>query len=284
MKYATILLTLVALSSYAQNTEVYIFDISIEQEFVMISNGKNVSNNPGYDSQPSFIDNNTLVFSSTNNDQTDIALYNIKKDKKRWVQETQSSEFSPTKVINEDAISLIKQGLDNTQKLYKYGINDSTQIALVEDLIVGYHTWINGETAALAILENNGLSLNIYNTKTKENETVVTNIGRSLHKIPKSDLISYIDKSEPQWKIMSFNTTSKSSDFIINVIESSEDVFWTSKGILVTGVDNKIYKFEPNKDEDWVKIGTLKDESLTNITRISINNDTSKLAIVVDNK
>lgn len=248
----------------------------------MISNSKNVSNNPGYDSQPSFIDNNTVVFSSTNGNQTDIAIYDIKKDEKVWVQNTKSSEYSPLKVKDEEAISLIKQGLDNTQKLYKYSLKDSVQIPLVEDLIVGYHAWIDKENVALAILENNGLSLNIYNTVTKQNETVAKNIGRSLHKIPKSNLISYVDKSEAQWKINSYDPESKTSTFILNVIENSEDVFWTTKGILVTGVDNKIYKFDPKADEDWVKIGTLANKSLSNITRISINDDISKLAIVVD--
>lgn len=283
MKYVIFLLTFLSLTGFAQkNNEVFLFDVSIEEDFVMISNSINISDNPGYDSQPNFIDNNNLVFSSTNKDKTDIAIYNIKKKTKSWVQETKSSEFSPTKIKDEDAISLIRQGLDNTQKLYKYSLKDSTKTPLVTDLIVGYHTWIDKETVALAILENNGLSLNIYNTVTKENKTVATNIGRSLHKIPKSNLISYIDKSESQWKINSYDPATKASKFILNVLDNSEDVFWSSKGILVTGVDNKFYKFDPKIDEDWVKIGTLANKSLTNITRISINNDTSKIAIVVD--
>lgn len=283
MRYLTLIFLLTLITCYSQqNTEVFLFDLSIEKDFVMISNSVNISNNPGYDSQPSFLDNNRIVFSSTNKGQTDIALYNIKKGTKNWVQETESSEFSPIRIKNKEAISLIKQGLDNSQKLYHYNLKDSTKIALVDNLMVGYHTWIDEENVALAILEDNALSLNIANVSTKTNETVIKNIGRSIHKIPNSELVSFIDKSEEIWKIKSFNPSSNEIKFIVDVIENSEDVCWTSNGILITGVGNKIYKYNPKEDTTWIKIGTLANKDLKNITRISINDDISKVAIVVE--
>ena len=42
------------------NTEVYLFDLDRTDGKINLSNPKNISNNEGYDNQPSFLDNNTV--------------------------------------------------------------------------------------------------------------------------------------------------------------------------------------------------------------------------------
>ncbi len=284
-KNALLLLCFIPFFSFAQQkTEVYLFDLQIDKDFVILSNSLNISNNVGYDSQPSFIDKNTIVFSSTNNNQTDIAKYDIESKTKTWVCETESSEFSPLKIPNKNAVSAIKQGLDSSQKLVSYDLENATEKILVDSLLIGYHVWFDENTVALAILENESLSLNIANLESNTNKTVVKNIGRSLHKIPKSKLISYINKESELWEIRSFDLITNTSKFIINTISGSEDICWTPKGIIITGKGLDLFKFNPKTDTDWVKIGSLPDEKISNITRLSINKNATKLVLVVDQK
>ncbi len=59
MKYNLILIVLTSFFSNAQpNTDVFLFDLAIENGNLTVSNFKNVSNNEGYDNQPSYINNN----------------------------------------------------------------------------------------------------------------------------------------------------------------------------------------------------------------------------------
>ena len=53
-------------TTFAQtNTEVYVFDLKKTDDGYSLTNKKNISNNKGYDSQPHFYDNNTILFASS---------------------------------------------------------------------------------------------------------------------------------------------------------------------------------------------------------------------------
>jgi len=80
------------------NTEIYVFDMAFAYEGLELLNATNISNNEGYDNQPSFISNEAIVFAGNNNGQTDIAQYNLNTKSKTWVnQKTDGSEYSPQK-------------------------------------------------------------------------------------------------------------------------------------------------------------------------------------------
>ena len=68
-----ILLLLVFVVSAQPSTEVYLFDIFVNGETLELKNKRNISNNEGYDNQPSFYNDNIVLFASTRNKQTDIA-------------------------------------------------------------------------------------------------------------------------------------------------------------------------------------------------------------------
>ena len=46
------------------------------------------------------------------------------------------------------------------------------------------------------------------------------------------------------------------------------------------GKDDKLYKFKHDKDVDWIEVASLKEYNITNITRLTISPDGTKLALV----
>lgn len=77
---------------FAQNsTEVYLLDLSTDR-----TTPTNISQNPGYDNQPSFWDNEDLLYTRSRDGQTDIVRYKINSKKLEWQTNTlQGSEYSP---------------------------------------------------------------------------------------------------------------------------------------------------------------------------------------------
>ena len=72
------------------STEVYLFDLILVNGQYTLSNPVNISNNTGYDNQPSFMQTGRQVlFASTRNGQTDIVSYNIRTRKKTWLTNTE---------------------------------------------------------------------------------------------------------------------------------------------------------------------------------------------------
>ena len=103
------------------DTEVYLFDLSTENNQIQITNGKNISNNEGYDNQPSFQNDHTILLASTRNKQTDILQYNSITGAKKWLSDTkQGSEYSPTQVPKSKYISSIRLDTTGLQYLYYY--------------------------------------------------------------------------------------------------------------------------------------------------------------------
>src|SRR5690606_11283985 len=88
------------------NTEIYLFDLTMDKTGPVLSNPKNISNNEGYDNQPSFMDDHTVLFASTRNGQTDILQFNITQGStSEWLTNTQTgSEYSPLKIPGTNAI------------------------------------------------------------------------------------------------------------------------------------------------------------------------------------
>ena len=103
------------------NTEVYLFDLSKKGTKIQLSNHRNISNNQGYDNQPSFYNDSIILFSASRNGQTDIAQYHIKNHTINWISNTlQGSEYSPTKLPNQKTISAIRLDTTGKQLLYAY--------------------------------------------------------------------------------------------------------------------------------------------------------------------
>lgn len=266
------------------STEVFLFDIVANNGELEISNMKNISNNDGYNNQPSFYNDNILLFASTRNGQTDIAKYNIRENGLTYLNDTPNdSEYSPIKIPNQKAVSAIRLDADGKQLLYQYDFDTGKDKVLIDNLVIGYHTWYDKETIVSSVLEDDFLSLFVTHIKESKSYKFQQKIGRSLHKIPNSDLVSYISKeNDTVWEIKSVNPKSGATKFIANTIALKEDMCWLINGTILMPKGNTIYKFNPKTDLDWSIFKSFKENELQNISRIATNEIGTQLCLVSD--
>lgn len=267
-------------------SEIYIFDLKQTKKGEWsLSGGKNVTNHKGYDNQPSFHPDEPLIyFSSFNeNGKADLKSYNYKTGETKNITKTDSErEYSPTVTPDKQFLSCIIQRDNNAQDLGKYPVNGGAPTVLIGDLIVGYHTWINAEQLALFVL-GEPHTLQLYNLKTKQHEVIDENIGRSLHKIPDDDAVSYVSKkSDNNWMIRKFEPVSSASADIIDTVPGGEDLCWTPDGKIIMTGGTKVMIIDPEKDKEWKEVSAdPKTPFTTVLTRVAISKDGKKLAIVV---
>ena len=278
----TILLLITSLSIAQSNTEIFLFDLSVINGNYTFTNGKNISNNEGYDSQPSFINDNQILFASTRNGQTDIIDYRANYDSKTWLNFTEGGEYTPLKIPNKKAVSSVRLDKDGKQRLYAYSMSNGTSTEIIKDFVVAYYTWYNDHTIVSAIIENDSLNLYVSNLKDQSNYRYQKNVGRSFHKIPNSQLVSYISKENKQWTIKSLNPTTGATKVIANTIPEVEDMCWAINGDIIMGKGSKLYKLTLNKDNDWKEIADLSEYGITKISRIITNSISNKFLIAAD--
>ncbi|WP_420577443.1 TolB family protein [Ekhidna sp.] len=281
IKHSLILVTiLLTLNLFAQpNTEIYLLDMEQTVSGINLNNVLNISSNPGYDNQPAFWpDGQSIIYSRTVNGQTEIARYFLNDAKTEIITNTlQGSEYSPTPTPDR-RISSIRLDTTGLQLLYSYNLKGQSKV-LVDDLVIGYHTWINKSDIVAFVLGDTS-TMQIINTKTNKARVVASNIGRSLHKIPGSNQFSYVDKSSKPWLIKSMDPVTEESKILVNTLEGSEDYCWMPNGFIIMGSASKLFLWKGKGD--WIEIANLVSEGISNITRVSVSPDGTKLTIAAE--
>ncbi|MEM6630419.1 MAG: hypothetical protein AAF694_12145 [Bacteroidota bacterium] len=272
-------------------TEVYLFDISYEAYRPTLSNPRNISENPGYDNQPAFLpDGKGLLYASTKEGQTDIVRYDLTSGTKVWLTRTSGSEYSPMVMPDGKHFSAVRLEVDGTQLLYKYPLDPGREEILVPNLKIGYYCWVDANTLATFVLgepptlqivrPNNGKLLSF---KKEKNVVLKENIGRSIQKIPLTkEGISYI-QVEPNGKrvIYAMDSRTGARSRLIEPLEDSQDLVWTSDGTIFMGQGSKLYRWTRGVNLDWEVIADLSVYNLSHISRLALHPSGKMLALVV---
>lgn len=265
------------------NTEVYLLDVKTVNGKTELINPRNISNNEGYDNQPSFYDGNTLLFSSTRNGQTDVARYDIIQDSVSYISDTpQGSEYSPLKIPGKNAISAIRLDTTGLQRLYEYSVWDGSYNELLEDIKVAYHVWYNKDILVASVLAEEGMDLVVSNLKDGTNDTVQQNVGRSLHRIPGENAISFISKENEVWEIWSLDPVSGKIRKIAPMYDNSDDMCWLANGTIIAADDKILMQINPKNDKEWKRFLRLERKEISNISRIAVSDNGKYLALVFE--
>lgn len=278
-KFLLILGIVAGASAIAQpSTEVYLFDLQYNEGVFTISNPSNISNNEGYDNQPSFWpDGKSILYARTVDGQTEIARYFIGSEKTEVITNTlQGSEYSPTP-MPDGRISSVRLDTTGLQLLYAYDLEGNEEV-LVPELVIGYHAWINKKDLITFVL-GEPATMQLINTKNDKAKVLAENVGRSLHTIPSSEIFTYVDKTSSPWVITTMDGKGKKNQ-LITTMEGSEDFCWSPSRRLLMGQGNSIYYLSDRRD--WTLLSDLTLYGLKGVTRMSVSPEGEYLAIVVN--
>ena len=284
MKKYVILLVLLSFKLAAQpDTEVYLGTISAPDASIQFSEFSNISQNEGYDNQPSFPDNSSLLYAATRNGQTDILIYHLKTAKKKWLTDSpDASEYSPLQIPSKNAVSAIRLDKDGNQQLYSYQRLSGKSDVIVEGFKVGYHLWFSPVIIVASVLTDDRMDLVVINTRNKSSFVAGKNVGRSLHKIPRSGLISYISKQKEGLILKSLDPLSGTTKVIMNMPAGSEDMIWMADGAVLSAIGNTIVRNHPEEEGQWKLLHRFNAMEISNLSRMAISPDQKYLAIVAD--
>ncbi|MBS1951503.1 MAG: hypothetical protein JST37_10910 [Bacteroidetes bacterium] len=268
-------------------SEIILFDFHLKESKISISNPRNITNHKGYDNQPSFHADMPIVYYSSFNDsgRADIKFYNFKTNETKSLTRSHEREYSPTLTPDQLYVSCIIQRDNGAQDLGKYPVEGGDPLTIIDNLVVGYHVWADNSHLALFVLgkENMPNTLHFFILPTRHDRILAENIGRSLHRIPQKNEISFIHKTDGQnWTIKKFNPASDEIAEIAKTLPGREDLCWTPDGKIVMSDGIKIFWLDPQKDTVWKEVEIKSGfEFLKGITRLAVNAEGNKLAVVV---
>jgi tricorn protease-like protein len=265
------------------STDIFLFPL--ENGKIVSSGVRNITKRKGYDNQPHFLpDSRKLLYTSIREDnQSDIFLYDLGNAAAKKITTTDESEYSPTLTPDGQFFSTIRVEKDGTQRLWKFPLNGGDPVLILEQVKpVGYHAWIDSDRVALFIL-GEPATLQLADIRSGKSIVVASDIGRSLHKIPGKQKISFVQKlSETTGTIKEYDPNSQQTSELIQLFPETEDCAWTPAGILITSKNSKIFEWNPEKGKEWVEKADLSEAGLKKITRMAVSPDGKWLALVAE--
>jgi len=264
-------------------SEIYLCDLKAGKSSISISNPTNITNREGYDNQPSFHSTAPIIYYSSIGEDTrsEIKSYNYERNETKAFTTTSEREYSPTLTLDGEYISCIIQRDNNAQDLGKYPVSGGEPITIIDNLIVGYHAWVDPDNLILFVLGDT-MTLQWYDITKKQNTVLSKNIGRSLHKIPGESAMSFVDKNtDGEWLIKRLDSKSKEITTITSTVKGTEDLTWTPDGKIIMSDGEKLFFFDTKSKNGWQEIDFKNDGmALKDITRLAVSFDGQKIAVV----
>jgi len=245
-----------------------------------ITSAVDISNNPGYDNQPSFTPDGRAILFTSNRDgkQTDIYRYDIATKAIAQITRTPESEYSPIVTPDGRTFSVIRVEADGTQRLWRFDLDGSNPRVVFENVKpVGYHAWIDATHVAMFILGANGqpATLQIGDTATGGATTIESRIGRALQIRPGVRTLTFVVKpASGPWLIKEWDPATKQARTICETLEGSEDLAWDPvfhDGRLLMAKGSKIFRWDAASG--WREEGDFAASGIDRITRLAVSPD-----------
>lgn len=263
------------------STEIVLFDLVMKGKELTAVNGTNISTHPGYDNQPFFHPEKSILYytSAGENGNTDLIQYDYSSKKKSRFTSTSDREYSPTVTPDKKFISCISQRENGKQDLIKYPVDGGDPVVIIDHLTIGYHAWLNDSVLMVFVLGEPN-TLRKYDIVRRKDTVLATNIGRSLHRIPNNAGISFVQKTDNNRWIIQMADGVSAPQYIADALPGREDLAWTGGGWLIMSDGNSIFASQPGKP--WKVVKVASSYPLRNITRIAVDQKTKKLAVVTE--
>ena len=280
MKNQLILLfSLALLNGNAQTaTDVYSAHLTVTASDYQIEQLKNLSQNPGYDNQPSFWSENELLYASTRNGQTDVLRHHLVTNKKEWrCTTTIGSEYSPLRIPEREVFSAIRLDSTERQRLYRYAGNGI--IDLVHPMLkVGYQLWIDANNLLCTVLIENRMDLYWLVVDSGTATRLQTNVGRSLHLLPNKELLSYTHNKDGIAIVTTLDQKTKEQTAVFELPKGVQDHAWLPNGEIVYGQGSALYTAPPMGKARLLY--QFAETEIKNISRIAIGPKGKRIALV----
>lgn len=263
-----------------------------------LGEGRNVTEREGYDNQPRFLPDGTILYTRGVGERTDIWRYDPAEDIHTAVTETpDQSEYSPTPTPD-GGFSAIVVEPDSLQRLWRFALDGSDGAPLFPDIApVGYHAWLDDTRIGMFVLGDPATLQSGDAGALGPGSLHDTGIARSLNAIPGETAISYPVAVGSEFEVRALVSSETGLETTPLVTIPAQDHAWTPDGRILFGSGHRLLGVGPISLPTGSRgasgaagapptgapyvVGALPDTTLV-ISRLAVSDDGTSIVLVVD--
>jgi len=270
-------------------TDIYLLSLANGLTSMKAARPSPIANTPGYENQPMFSpDGGRILFAANRGAQTDVYVFDRATGRTSQLTDTAENENSPTflpaGVGDPGGFSVVRTEPDRTQRLWRFDAQGHNPLVVLTDVKpVGYHAWVDADTVALYVL-GEPATLRIARVKSGAAAIVVTGIGRSLHRVPGTKAVSFVQR-EPsgEFWIKQIDVASKTIDPLVKAVDGStdHDMAWMPDGrTILMSAGTRVFSWTRG-GAGWTEVFDAAKHDLGAVSRLAVSPAGDAIAIVV---
>lgn len=276
----------------APDTDVWLARLERRGDSIVVGAPANVTRRPGYDNQPSFdAEGATLYFTRRAPNalapradvdvQTDIWAMDLRDGRSRPVVETAESEYSPRVTADGRAVIVVRVEADSAQHLWRLPLDGSGVAARLVAAVrpVGYHAWV-GSVAVMQVL-GAPRTLQVVDTLTGRRDTIASNVGRSIQRIPASALVTYVQHAGDGHALVELDPVQRAIRRLTLMPAMVDDHAWLDDRTVLASDGARLWAWTRG-DAAWRVVADWRDAPLRNVTRLAVDPRGRTLALVAE--
>ncbi len=271
-----------AMVASPSETDIWVAELLDSGRRMRVGAPSNATDRPGYDNQPFFLpDGSAFLYTSIDaNGQADVWRHEFDRGRSYRVTRTDESEFSPTPHAD-GTFTVVRVEADGVQRLWRFdGDGENPELLLADIEPVGYQAWVDEHRVAMFIL-GEPPTLATADVRTGEPRSLLSSIGRALHRVPGKGTVSVVHKAaENDWHIVEVDLESGDVAELAPLLRPAEDYAWLPDGQLIMGRGSKLYLRRPGDDREWRELADFSGHGITQITRIAVSPASNRIAFV----
>ena len=265
------------------DTDIYIADLHVASDTIVMGQPRNITNRPGYDNQPWFLrDGSALLYNVDMGGQTDVFRYDLASGTSTRLTDTPVNEFSPTLTADGREMLIVRWEADMSDgHLWRYSPEGAPLGVHPADVPrVGYYGVLN-DHAIFAFVNDSARSFVLADARTGERWPLGTRLGGSPpQRIPGESAVSFVQQDDEgvMW-IMRADSAGGAITRMARAVEGSVSYAWTNDGVLLMPGGDAIFALDPEKGGEWREMARF--EGIGTIARLAISAANDKVALVV---
>lgn len=269
-----------------RDTDILLAELSWTGSTPSIGAPTNLTQRVDYDNQPHFVPDGSGLWYTANdpqNGQADIWRYDFGPGMvTRVTASAPESEYSATPLPDGSGISVIRVEADSLQRLWRFDSDGSNGSVLMPDLApVGYHKWADEYTLVMFVL-GQPATLQQGDVRTGRTEVIAENIGRSIHKIPGSSAVSFVQRHEDGTStVMRLVGDGSAPSPIIDAIDGGDFHAWAPNGTLFMASGSTVYARQNADGATWEPVADFSDLHIS-LSRLAVSPDGGQIAMVAE--